>query len=155
MNHLVFIVMDSARYDSVTAAATPNLARLGPLEKRYSYASWTAPSHYAFFMGLLPHTNPRGVFASEVYKAEFLLWRDRLDAPGLEFKSFVPRLSLPAVLHRLGYRCTAFVSLPVLNPFTVLSTASTATNYGPGTTILPGCSMRWNSPPTAARNSIS
>ena len=47
-NHIVFIVMDSCRYDSMMAAATPNIDRLGQAEKRYSYASWTAPSHYAF-----------------------------------------------------------------------------------------------------------
>lgn len=122
MNHFVFIVMDSARYDSVMAARTPNLARLGTVEKRYSYASWTAPSHYAFLMGLMPHRNPRGVFASDVYKDEFLRWRIRLGVEALEFKTFVPRLNLPSVLHRLGYRCTGYVSLPVLNPTTLIAT---------------------------------
>ena len=59
-NHIVFIVMDSCRYDSMMAAATPNIDRLGQAEKRYSYASWTAPSHYAFTMGLMPHSQPEG-----------------------------------------------------------------------------------------------
>ena len=40
---------------------------------------------------------------------------------GLDFKSFVPRLYLPAVLQKLGYRTNAMVSLPVLNPATILN----------------------------------
>ena len=40
--------------------ATTELARLGQIEARYSYASWTAPSHYTFMMGLVPHTSPLG-----------------------------------------------------------------------------------------------
>jgi hypothetical protein len=67
MNHLIYIVMDSCRYDSCQRANTPNIDRLGPVEQRYSYASWTSPSHYAMLMGMVPHTSPRGVFASEVY----------------------------------------------------------------------------------------
>ena len=38
-NHLVFIIMDSCRYDSYMRAATPNLDRLGRAEKRWTYAS--------------------------------------------------------------------------------------------------------------------
>ena len=79
-NHIVFIVMDSCRYDAFMAAATPNVDRLGAAQRRYSYASWTAPSHYAFTMGMMPHTSPPNVFASEVYKEEFLQWKDRTGA---------------------------------------------------------------------------
>jgi hypothetical protein len=67
-NHLVYIIMDSCRYDSVMAASTPNMDRIGVAERRYSYASWTSPSHYAYLMGMTPHVSPAGVFASEVYK---------------------------------------------------------------------------------------
>lgn len=44
-NHIVFTVMDSCRYDSFVAPSTPNIDRIGRAEKRYSHASWTAPSH--------------------------------------------------------------------------------------------------------------
>lgn len=121
MNHLIYIVMDSCRYDSCLLADTPNLDRLGPVERRYSYASWTSPSHYAMLMGMMPHLSPRGVFASEVYKGEFRKWVDRLGVPGLSFKTFVPELSLPKVLKSHGYDTIARVSLPVLNPYTVLN----------------------------------
>lgn len=115
-NHLVVIIMDSCRYDSYARAHTPNGDRLGPLERRYSYASWTSPSHQALLMGQLPHDNPTRVFASEVYKRTFAQWTDRLGTTALSFKSFVPDLCLPKVLGGLGYRTVARVSMPVLNP---------------------------------------
>lgn len=120
-NHLVFVIMDSCRYDSYMRANTPNMDRIGVVEQRYSFASWTSPSHFTFLMGQTPHTSPRGVFASEVYKEEFAKWVDRLGAPDLSFKSFVPQLSLPKVLKDLGYTTIARVSLPVLNAFAGLN----------------------------------
>jgi hypothetical protein len=121
-NNLVYIVMDSCRFDSYQAASTPNMNHIGAVEQRYSYASWTSPSHYTLLMGLLPHNSPRGVFASEVYKQEFTKWVDRLGIPDLSFKNFVPYLSLPKVLQELGYKTTARVSMPVLNQFTTINT---------------------------------
>jgi len=116
-NNLVYIIMDSCRYDSYAAAATPNIDLLGKGECRYSYASWTSPSHYTMLMGMIPHQSPRGVFASEVYKQEFVKWVDRLNIPNLSFKTFVPYLSLPKVLQDNGYKTIARVSMPVLNQF--------------------------------------
>jgi len=55
MNHLIYLIMDSCRYDSCIAARTPNIDRLGTVERRFSYASWTSPSHYAMLMGMMPH----------------------------------------------------------------------------------------------------
>src|SRR4051794_6892028 len=70
--NLVMVVFDSLRYDSWVDAAPQNLAALGPVERRWSYATWTAPSHYNLLMGLLPHTSPPEVYASEYYKEDFL-----------------------------------------------------------------------------------
>ncbi len=122
MNNLVYIVMDSCRYDAYEKARTPNMDRIAIGEKRYSFASWTSPSHYVLLMGITPHKSPVGVFASEVYKEDFTLWKTRLAVEELSFKSFVPELSLTAKLKKLGYRTSARVSLPVLNPFTTFST---------------------------------
>lgn len=117
-NHIVCIVMDSCRFDSFTAAKTPNIDRLGEIKRRYSYASWTAPSHHAFSMGLLPHASPTGVLASEVYKDEYVDWEQRTGLTGINFKSFIPHLSLPKVLADLGYDTIGRVSMPVLNAST-------------------------------------
>jgi hypothetical protein len=119
--NLVFIVLDSCRYDSFVRARTPNFESIDVAEKRWSYASWTAPSHYVYLMGLVPHRSPQNVYASEVYKKDFIDWVERLDIPGLGFGSFVPELSLPKLLKDHGYRCVARVSMPVLNSFTLVS----------------------------------
>lgn len=118
---MVFIVMDSCRYDSFIAANTPNIDRIGKAEKRFSYASWTAPSHYVFTMGILPHASPTKVFASEVYKQEFGQWSLRTGSSSLAFRDFLPEISLPVVLKKLGYRTVARVSMPVLNKYTLIS----------------------------------
>lgn len=120
-NHIVCIVMDSCRFDSFQAAHTPNIDRLGEVERRYSYASWTAPSHNNFAMGLLPHASPTKVLASEVYKDEYTDWEMRTGIAGIDFKTFLPHLSLPKVLATLGYATHARVSMPVLNPSTTFA----------------------------------
>lgn len=120
MRNIIFLIIDSARYDNFVKAKLKNIIRLGAIEKRYSYASWTSPSHYVLLMGLMPHKNPTKIFASEVYKNELSLWTQRIGTE-LSFKNFVPELSLPKVLKTLGYKTVAKVSLPVLNKFTGFS----------------------------------
>ena len=120
-NNFLWIVFDSCRFDSFKEARTPNISKLGEVERRYSYASWTVPSHAVYLMGVSPHTNPRGVFASEVYKKDFHSWSERLNIPDISFRGFVPQLSLPCFLKQHGYKTNALVSLPVLNQTTVLN----------------------------------
>jgi Sulfatase len=120
-NNYILLVFDSCRFDSFTQARPKIMRKLGAVERRWSYASWTAPSHYNLLMGLMPHISPRDVFASEYYKRDFLKFNERLGSEGLEFKGFLPRLYLPVLLQSLGYRTNAMVSLPVLNPFTILN----------------------------------
>jgi hypothetical protein len=117
--NLVVITLDSLRYDSWLAAEPRFLSRLGQVERRYSYATWTAPSHYNLLMGLLPHRSPAQVYASEYYKEDFLRYSDRLGVPDIEFRRLLPSLWLPTFLKgKLGYRTHAMVSMPVLNPAT-------------------------------------
>ncbi len=120
--NLVVVVLDSLRYDSWLAAQPKSLAGLGPAERRWSYASWTAPSHYNLLMGLLPHTSPTHVYASEYYKQDFLRYSERLGVADMEFKKLLPSIFLPTYLkHSLGYRTHARVSMPVLNKYTVIN----------------------------------
>ncbi len=122
MNNYLLIVLDSCRFDSFVAANPRTILRLGTLERRWSYASWTAPSHYNLLMGLLPHASPPHVYASEYYKRDFAKYSERLAADDIEFKHLLPALYLPTFLARtLGYRAHALVSLPVLNPATPLN----------------------------------
>ena len=121
-NNYLLIVFDSCRYDSFVQARPKTIRKLGVVERRWAYASWTAPSHFNLLMGLMPHSSPKHVYASEYYQRDFLKFNERLGAGGIEFKSFAPRLYLPVLLRNLGYRTHARVSLPVLNPATPLNT---------------------------------
>lgn len=122
-NNYILVVFDSCRYDSLIQARPKIMRQLGRVERRWSYASWTSPSHYNLLIGLLPHSSPKHVYASEYYKGEFLKFNERLGVKDLKFASLVPRLYLPLFLKEsLGYQTHARVSLPVLNPKTILNT---------------------------------
>jgi hypothetical protein len=121
-NNYILVVFDSCRYDSFIRARPRTMRKLGRVEKRWSYATWTAPSHFNLLMGLMPHVSPKHVFASEYYKKDFLQFNERLGCSDFEFKSLVPRLYLPPFLKdTLGYATHARVSLPVLNPKTPIN----------------------------------
>ena len=118
-NDFIIVILDSCRYDAFMKANPKHLNKLGKVEKRYTYASWTAPSHYNLLTGLLPHTSPAQVYASEYYKEDFFNYNERLGAKDIEFAKMVPGLWFPELLrNQLGYKTNAMVSLPVLNPKT-------------------------------------
>lgn len=106
-NNFIIVILDSCRWDSFMAAEPKTITKLsgGKVEKRYTYASWTAPSHYNLLTGLLPHTTPPNVYASEYYKEDFFNYNTRLGAKGIEFAKMVPALWLPGFLRNtLGDR---------------------------------------------------
>ncbi len=121
-NHLLVITLDSCRWDSFMAAKPENIAKLvgglDNVERRFSYASWTAPSHYNLLTGLVPHTSPPEVYASEYYKHDLYKFKDRLGVDEAGFEAMIPHLWLPKYLKNKGYETHALVSLPVLNPAT-------------------------------------
>jgi hypothetical protein len=122
MNNIIWLILDSCRYDNFIRAKTPHFDRIGDTQKRYAYASWTAPSHYVFLMGLLPHQAPRGILAAHVYREEYQRWQQRIgkDA-GIDPDHLLPSMNIVNFLNKTGYRTMARVSLPVLNPETALS----------------------------------
>lgn len=116
-SNYVLITLDSCRFDSFVKAKPKLMSKLGPVERRYSYATWTAPSHYNLLIGLLPHVSPQHVYASDYYKDDFLRFKDRLNFD-VSFGKMVPHLWLPRYLQSVGYRTGMYVSMPVLNPAT-------------------------------------
>jgi hypothetical protein len=119
---LVLVILDSCRFDTFVQADLQSIRALGEVQRRYSYASWTPPAHYNLFMGLLPHTSPRGVNASTAWKKDLDVMAERLGIPELGFASMLPRLWLPHTLRQsYGYHTAAMVSMPVLNPQTPLA----------------------------------
>ena len=121
LGNFIIVVLDSCRY-TPSWSGPPVVTRLGSPEARYSYASWTAPSHYNLLMGLMPHTSPAGVFAKRVLQKDFIRFNQRLGASGIEFKSLVPGLYLPDFLRdTLGYRNPRHGVTAGLNSFTPLN----------------------------------
>ena len=120
--NLVVVTLDSLRFDTCVEAKPATMTRLGEIERRFSYASWTAPSHYNLLMGLMPHASPAGVLAAALYRRDYERYAERLGVEGLGFGSLLPHLFMPTLLREhLGYRTHAFVSMPVLNPHTALN----------------------------------
>ncbi len=120
--HYVLVILDSCRFDSFMAAKPKIISRLGPVERRWSYASWTSPSHFNLLMGLLPHRSPQHVYASDAYKQDFAKYTERLGIQDMGFARMLPSLYLPTFLRNvLGYETHARTSLPVLNPATPLN----------------------------------
>ena len=48
-------------------------------------------------------------------------WKERTGAAEVTFSDFLPEISLPKVLSKLGYHTVAKVSMPVLNKYTLIS----------------------------------
>jgi arylsulfatase A-like enzyme len=121
LRNLVVVVLDSCRFDTFAEHAPASVRRLGPIERRWAYASWTGPSHYNLLTGLLPHRNPVRIHASQAYREDFLEYGRRLGTD-VTFEAMLPGLWLPHLLKwGLGYRTQARVSLPVLHPETGIS----------------------------------
>ena len=123
-NNYVLLILDSCRFDSFLEAKLPLVQKLqqkfGDLERRYAYATWTAPSHYNLLCGLLPHSSPQHVFASTYYKTDFAKFSERLQLD-VNFDKMLPHMWLPKYLQEIGYYTRAIVSMPVLNAHTPLS----------------------------------
>src|ERR1039457_2821767 len=104
-NNYILVVFDSCRYDSLMRARPRIMKKLGKVERRWSYASWTSPSHYNLLIGLMPHVSPKHVYASEYYKKEFLQFTEPPAPHDINFRPLVPGLYLPVFLQEpLGSR---------------------------------------------------
>ena len=73
LNHnVLFITVDSCRFDTAVKASTPNLDSLAPLRKAETTGTYTYPSHHSFFIGILP----RPVDGNECYFGDYQqIWR--------------------------------------------------------------------------------
>jgi hypothetical protein len=124
MNNLVLVTLDSCRYDTFIEARTPVLDGFASVERRYSYASWTAPSHYNLLMGLMPHVNQPGTHAAATYLQDFERHAARLGFPltgGDGVKAGVEPFYFPSFLRARGYFTGALVSFSSLSPSTPLN----------------------------------
>jgi len=72
--NVIFITLDSCRFDTAERAKIPTLKSIGVLRKAYTHATYTVPAHTAFFAGHLPNVfdNPQFPYYSESVSQ---LWR--------------------------------------------------------------------------------
>lgn len=73
-NNVLFITLDSCRFDTAQRANIPAIKSLGKLRKAYTHATYTVPAHTAFFTGHLPAVfdEPQEPYYSESVSQ---LWR--------------------------------------------------------------------------------
>lgn len=122
--NVVMLVLDSLRYDSWIAAKPKNLSRIGEVERRYSYSTWTPPGHYNLLLGLPPHPEPipPGMRTTEYFQSEFLRMSENFQLDPLDIqKHLLPGLFFPTFLRSLGYHTRALVSMPVLNSHSIIN----------------------------------
>jgi hypothetical protein len=120
--NMVLVTLDSLRYDSWVAASPKNLGRLGEVQKRHTYATWTPPSHYNMLMGMFPHSLPVDIPKSDYLKKEMFEHSQRLQIDITEFqRKAIPSMFMPTFLRSLGYHTRALVSMAVINPHTAIN----------------------------------
>jgi Sulfatase len=120
--NVMLVVLDSLRYDAWIAAEPKNLGRLGTVERRFSYATWTAPSHHCMLMNLLPHiVMPADLTVSEYYRSEAVKFWDRIGISGKLPDEVVSALFLPTYFRSIGYQTRALVTMNVLNPSSAIN----------------------------------
>jgi len=116
LRSIAFVVADSLRWDSYCQARTPNLDRwCGPAERRYSYATWTQPSHACLLGGLLPHGNAVGRPAAATYADDYAFWATVLGSDHSMPHPLYPEFCLALMATRCGWVTIGRVAMPVLN----------------------------------------
>src|SRR4051794_3466787 len=72
--NVLFITLDSCRYDTFVEASTPTIDSLGSTRCALTHATYTVPAHVAFFTGHLPVVldSPQPEYYSEASRQ---LWR--------------------------------------------------------------------------------
>ncbi len=122
MASICYIILDSLRWDSFELAQTKNLDRLTTFQsKRFSYASWTQPSHSCLLSGLLPYESEPGVVAAKTYVNDIQFWNTALGGDTEALQTLAPEYALALSAQRLGWNTIGRVSMPVLNPQTAFS----------------------------------
>lgn len=72
LHNVLFITVDSTRYDAALAAHTPFLDSIAKLRAAETTATYTFPAHHSFFIGILP----RPLDGDECYVGEYQqIWR--------------------------------------------------------------------------------
>jgi hypothetical protein len=115
---VLFVTLDSCRYDTFEAAHCPNLKRVGPLYRTMAPATFTYASHCAMFMGFTPGIAERAEpFINPKYGKIFKMVDGSFPGKGTEAFQLHGR-SIIDGFRKLGYRAIGSGAVKWFNPQT-------------------------------------
>lgn len=115
---ILFITLDSCRYDTFEAAHAPNLKAVGKLHKAMAPGNFTYSSHAAMFVGFTPGIAERAEpFVNPKFTKIFKIAGAGFPGKGGEFKLLAGR-SIIAGLKREGYRAIGSGAVGWFDPAT-------------------------------------
>jgi len=114
--HVLFISLDSCRYDTFAAAQVPALRRVGPLHRAQAPSHFTYGSHSAFWVGFTPGVNdsPEPWLNPKVGKLFRMAYAGSSGRDGNGFR--LEGANLIEGFRRLGYRTIGTGAVDWFNP---------------------------------------
>jgi hypothetical protein len=101
---ILFITLDSCRYDTFCAADAPNLKRVGPLHRAMAPGNYTYSSHMAMFVGFTPGVaEVAEPFVNPKFAKIFKMAGPSFAGGGKHFMALQGRNIIDG-LRRMGYR---------------------------------------------------
>lgn len=102
---VLFITLDSCRYDSFEMARTPNFDKLGKARAAGTHGTYTLPAHMSFFMGYLPSVGsvPFDAYYTPEIKQLWRLTTGRARDPATVGIS-VDGITVPKAYEKRGFR---------------------------------------------------
>lgn len=136
---LLFVTLDSCRYDVFAAATAPNLKGVGSLVRAYSPSHFTFGAHAAFFMGFTPgDPSRREPFSNSKYGKIFRMTGGGPGGPAQAWIDLAGR-NIVDGFRRRGYRAVGTGAVGWFDPATETGRVLTAdferfhyTGGGPG-----------------------
>ncbi len=115
---ILFITLDSCRYDTFAAASAPNLKQIGPLHRADAPGNFTFASHSAMFVGFTPgDATRREAYVNPKYGKIFRMQGGGSAGPAEPFVSLNGRNVMDG-LKRLGYLTLGAGAVGWFNPTT-------------------------------------
>ena len=113
---VLFVTLDSCRYDTFESAALPNLRRVGPVYKAMAPGSFTYASHAAMFVGFTPGVAERNEpFVNPKYGKIFRMVGIGFGGKGTEYLTLEGK-NIVDGFKRKGYTTVGTGAVPWFNP---------------------------------------
>ncbi|RME22419.1 MAG: hypothetical protein D6798_15840 [Deltaproteobacteria bacterium] len=143
---ILFVTLDSCRYDSFSAAAAPHIKRLGPVHRAMAPGNFTYASHAAMFMGFTPGVASRAEpLVNPKYGKIFKIAGAAFPSKGTEFLAVRGRNVIDG-LRRIGFTAVGAGAAGWFDPDTLTGQNLTEDFdhfFYPGNTWSLDAQLRW------------